>query len=168
MEPASKDAAADSLRAGRTGPPVTTTPATGPGVHTSASDTHADTDDVRSGYGTVPGAELPPAVYISVFGAFAWIVAASLLAFAHGADADLALSFALVLTIVFFALPALVWRTARSRARSAKEGGDFLASPVEIETGTLTGASAWLQIVLIPASLALAATLIGATSLLVH
>lgn len=108
------------------------------------------------------------AVYVSVFVAFAWIVVASLIAFANGADADLALGMAVVLTVVFFALPLLVWLTAKSHARSAEEAGDFLSSPVETATGTLTGASVWLQIVLIPAALALAATLIGATSMLVH
>ena len=122
----------------------------------------------RSNYGTVPGAELPVAVYVSAFVAFAWIVVASLIAFANGADADLALGIAVVLTVVFFALPVLVWLTAKSHARSIEQEGDFLSSPVETATGTLTGASVWLQIVLIPAALALAATLIGATSMLVH
>jgi hypothetical protein len=125
--------------------------------------------NVRSNYGAVPGAELPVAVYASVFAAFIWVVVAAWIAFANDADADLALGMAVVLTVVFFALPVLIRLTANSHANTTGDGKqDFLASPVETATGTLTGASAWLQIVLIPAALALAATLIGATAVLVH
>ena len=128
-----------------------------------------DEQPARSNYGAVPGSEFPVAVYISVFAAFAWIVLASWLAFANDADADLALGIAGVLTVVFFALPVLVRLTAMAHPRARREKAhDFLASRVETATGTLSGASAWLQIVLIPAALALAATLIGVTSLLVH
>jgi hypothetical protein len=122
----------------------------------------------RSGYGTVPGSELPPVVYVTVFAAFAWVLLAAWIAFARDAEGDLALSFVLVLTVVFFALPLLVYLTARHRARKPATRGDFLPARVEIWTGTLTGASAWLQILLIPAALALAATLIGAVNMLVH
>lgn len=123
----------------------------------------------RSGYGTVPGEEMPSSVYISVFLAFAWIVVASWIAFAHGADADLALGFATVLTVVFFALPLLVYMTAKSRsAGKHNERGEFLSSPVETATGCLTGASAWVQVLLVPAALALAATLIGTSFIFAH
>lgn len=138
-------------------------------AHPSAIEARAGSEEeIRSNFGTVPGAELPVAVYVSVFVAFAWIVVASLIAFTNGSDADLALGMAVVLTVVFFALPVLVWLTAKSHAHSITQAGDFLSSPVETATGTLTGASVWLQIVLIPVALALAATLIGATSMLVH
>lgn len=73
-----------------------------------------------------------------------------------------------MLTIIFFALPVLVRLTANTHANTVRDKKqDFLASRVETATGTLTGASAWLQVLLIPAALALAATLIGATSVLV-
>ena len=124
---------------------------------------------VRSNYGTVPGTELPIAVYGSVFAAFIWVMVAAWIAFGNGADADLSLGMATVLTTVFFALPVLVRLTAKSHADTTRDKErDFLASPVETATGTLTGASAWLQVLLIPAALALAATLIGAASALVH
>ena len=135
-------------------------------VDTQARD---EEETVRSGYGTVPGAEFPVAVYVSVFAAFAWIVLASWLAFANGPDAELALGFAGVLTIVFFALPVLVHLTATGHPPIRREKAHgFRASRVETATGTLSGGSVWLQIMLIPAALALAATLIGAVSLLVH
>ena len=123
----------------------------------------------RSSYGSVPGEEMPAAVYISVFIGFVWMVVASWLAYGAGADADLVLGFAGVLTVVFFALPVLVVLTARSHSeRGRTERGDFLSSPVETATGSLTGGSAWLQVLLIPAAVALAATLIGVTSVLMH
>jgi hypothetical protein len=123
----------------------------------------------RSDYGSVPGTEFPVAVYVSVFAAFAWILVASWLAFANGDDADLALGFAAVLTIVFFALPVIVRLTAAAHSREPQgTRNDFLSSRVETATGSLTGASAWLQVLIIPVALALAATLIGVTSVLVH
>jgi hypothetical protein len=103
-----------------------------------------------------------------VFAAFAWILLAAWVAFARDAEGDLALSFVLVLTVVLFALPLLVYLTARNHARKQTTQGDFLSARVETWTGTLTGAGAWLQILLIPAALALAATLIGAVNVLVH
>jgi hypothetical protein len=125
--------------------------------------------EARSDYGSVPGSEFPAALYMAVFAAFAWILAASWVAFAKDGDANLALTFVMVLAVVFFALPALVYVTAKHRAHPArKPEGDFLATRVEIATGTLTGANVWLQVLLIPAALALAATLIGAISMLVH
>jgi hypothetical protein len=124
--------------------------------------------EARSGYGLVPGAEFPAAVYISVLAAFAWILLASWLAFARDEDAAFNLGIAAVLAIVFFALPTLVHLVAARRARRRPEAGDFLSSRVDTATGPLSGASAWLQVLLIPAALALAATLIGATSVLVH
>jgi hypothetical protein len=123
----------------------------------------------RSNYGSVPGAEFPVAVYVSVFVAFAWIVVASWLAFASGDDSDLALGFAAVLTVVFFALPVLVRLTATSHSRRPRKApGDFLSSRVETATGSLSGASAWVQVLTIPLALALAATLIGITSVMAH
>jgi hypothetical protein len=123
----------------------------------------------RSGEHPIPGEELPAFVYVSVFLAFAWILIASWLAFAGGADADLALAVAGVLTVVFFALPVLVRMTAASHSRARRQGqDDFLRSRVETATGPLTGASAWLQVLIIPLALALAATMIGVTAMVMH
>jgi hypothetical protein len=109
------------------------------------------------------------AVYLSVFAAFAWVIVASWIAFAGGGDAELALGMVAVLTIVFFALPVLVWLTAKSHSPEPRnKGHDFLASDVEMATGRLSGRSMWLQIAIIPAALALAATLIGVTSMIMH
>ena len=116
----------------------------------------------RSSYGSVPGAELPTFVYVSVVAAFAWIMLAAWLAFSGQMDADLVLGVGVVLAIMFFGLPIIIHRVAIAHARKSPETtGDFLTAPVDIATGPLTGRSAWLQVALIPVALALAATLIG-------
>jgi hypothetical protein len=122
----------------------------------------------RSSYGSVPGAEFPAFVYVSVLAAFAWILLASWLAFAGGMDANLAIGVAVVLGIVFFALPIIVCHVAVGHSTRRKADYDFLSAPVETATGTLRGSNAWLQVLLIPLALALAATLIGATNVLVR
>lgn len=124
-------------------------------------------EEARSSFGTVPGAEFPAFVYISVLAAFAWIMLASWLAFAGDRDAALPLGMAVVLGIVFFGLPIIIREVAVANARKKQEtAGDFLSAPVETATGQLRGSSAWLQVLIIPLSLALAATLIGAAFLL--
>jgi hypothetical protein len=127
-----------------------------------------DTQDApRSGYGSVPGAEFPSFVYISVLAAFAWIMLASWLAFAGDMDAALVLAVGVVLAIVFFALPIIIVRVAAANSPVRRNmPHDFLSSPVETATGPLRGSSAWLQVLLIPSALALAATLIGVAYIL--
>jgi hypothetical protein len=76
---------------------------------------------------------------------------------------DLTLGLASVLAIVFFALPVVIRRTAA--AHSAAKAGtldQFLNSRVEIATGSLSGTEAWVQVLIIPLALLLAAIAIGA------
>ncbi len=122
----------------------------------------------RSGYGEVPGGEFPSAVYRSVFLAFVALLPISWVAFARDEDGVLSLGFATVLTIVLFALPVLVFWTARRHCPGRPKGLDaFLTSRVEIATGSLTGGEAWLQVLIIPLVLVIAALLIGAVRVLV-
>jgi hypothetical protein len=131
--------------------------------------TQAGGREPRSSYDTIPGAEFPTFVYVSVLAAFAWIMLASWLAFAGDMDAVLALGIAIVLAIVFFSLPVIIRQVAVANSRSRpKRTGDFLSAPVDTATGPLRGSSAWLQVLLIPLALALAATLIGAVHVLVR
>src|SRR5262245_2533864 len=128
-----------------------------------------DQEAPRSGYGAVPGAEFPASVYVSVLAAFAWIMLASWLAFAGDMDAALALGIAIVLAIVFFALPTIIRQVASANSPARPEvARDFLSSPIDTATGPLRGSSAWLQVLLIPLALALGATLIGLASVLVR
>ncbi|MBO0763134.1 MAG: hypothetical protein J2P50_00875 [Hyphomicrobiaceae bacterium] len=141
------------------------------GLTTSGKDA-AGSEELRSSFGTVPGAEFPAFVYISVLAAFVWIMLASWLAFAGDRDAALSLGMAVVLGIVFFALPIIIREVAVANSRNKEDkqetAGDFLSAPVETATGQLRGSSAWLQVLIIPLALALAATLIGAVNVLVR
>lgn len=120
-------------------------------------------EEARSAYGSVPGAEFPRAVYISVLLAFGWIMVASWLAFARDTEADLALGIALVLGLLFFALPILLCRSARSRSTEQRQTlNEFFGSHVETATCRLSGAEAWLQVLVIPLTLAFAAAAFGA------
>jgi hypothetical protein len=137
------------------------------GIGLTTSGNNASGGEPRSSYGTVPGDEFPAFVYVSVLVAFAWIMLASWLAFAADMDTALSLGFAVVLGIVLFALPIIIREVAAANASKEHEtAGDFLSAPVDTATGPLRGSSAWLQVLIIPLSLALAATLIGAAFVL--
>jgi hypothetical protein len=110
----------------------------------------------RSGYGLIPGAELPGAVYVAALLAYVWMLGAAWLAFGSSDESDLNLGIATVLAIVIFALPALIVRTAATRARK-RIGSDVVGTA----TGDLPISEACVQILLLPFMLALAATAFG-------
>lgn len=111
----------------------------------------------------LPGGELPKAVYRSIVGAFACMLFVAWVAFGHDMEMDLALAMAVLLTAVFVAVPWLLF-TAATHHTSAKQEDvkHFLSSRIDTATGPISGREAWLQIVIIPAALALAALLLGA------
>jgi hypothetical protein len=119
-------------------------------------------DDYRSGYGSVPGDEFPAAVYRSIVIAFGWMMLAAWLAFGGATGTNLDLAIATVLFVVFLGLPITMYRTARNRLQRQRTiPKEFLSSRVDVATGSLSGREAWLEVILIPVALALAATLIG-------
>jgi len=66
-------------------------------------------------------------------------------------DADLPLGIAVVLAVVFFALPVIIRHIAVANTHNHPQTtGDFLAAPIETATGPLRGSSAWLEILIIP------------------
>ena len=116
----------------------------------------------RSQLGSVPGAEFPPAVYVSVIGAFAWMIGISWLAFASRDGVDLDLLMVTVLATVFLAIPLSMHHTAvRDATPAPARMAEFLKSQVDTWTGEMPAWQAWLEVMLSPAALALAATLIG-------
>jgi hypothetical protein len=140
-----------------------------PPLRLAATEATEEGRETRSSYGTIPGGELPVFVYVSVLAAFGWIMLASWVAFARDMDADLPLGIAVVLGVVFFALPVIIRHAAVAFSHPRRQRqGEFLAAPVETATGPLSGADAWLQVLIIPLALALAATLIGAAYVLVR
>jgi hypothetical protein len=122
----------------------------------------------RSSYGEVPGAELPGAIYRLIVAAYAWMLLAAWVAFGSGAESDLNLSIAVVLAVVFFALPIIMRRSAITRLHAGRQTLDqFLSRQVETATGPLPAREVLLQVLLIPIALAVAATMIGAVYIVV-
>ncbi len=110
----------------------------------------------------MPGGEFPGGVYMSVIGAFAWMIGIAWLAFAAPDSTDLDLTVATALAAVFFAIPLAMHHTAvRSSTLAPPRMAEFLKSHVDTWTGEMPAGQAWFEVVLIPGSLALAATLIG-------
>jgi hypothetical protein len=121
----------------------------------------------RSEYGVMPGSEFPSAVYVSVVAAFAWMLAAAWLAFGSSTGTDLDLAMVTVLGTVFVGIPAAMHHTAGTRFEwMPKRMAGFLSTHVDTWTGTMPAGQAYLEIMLIPAALALAATLIGGVYIL--
>jgi hypothetical protein len=110
----------------------------------------------------MPGSEFPGVVYASVIGAFAWMITTAWLAFAAPDDTDLDLTMVTVLAIVFFIIPLAMHHSAVKRCAPAHlRTSDFLKSQVDTATGPMPARQAWLEVMLIPVALAIAATLIG-------
>ena len=123
--------------------------------------------EARSGYGVMPGSEFPTAIYFSVAGAFAWMLGAAWLAFGTNVGTDLDLAMVTVLALVFVGIPAAMHHTAATRYPSEpKPMAGFLSSQVDTATGWMPAGQAWLEVMLIPAALAIAATLIGGVYIL--
>jgi hypothetical protein len=119
-------------------------------------------DESRSVSESVPGDEFPAAVYRTIVFAFARMMLAAWLAFSGAAGTDLDLAIATVLCTVFLGIPFIMRRTAwHWLKRPHRISKPFLESRIAIATGTISGAEAWLQVILIPVALAVAATLIG-------
>ena len=117
-------------------------------------------DDARRG--PTLGRELPAAVYISVIAAYAWLGLVAWVAFGRGASTDLELGIASVVVLIMLGLPAVIFHLAWTRAQTAPSSR-YAEPPSRLDTATgeLRAGEAWLQILIIPAALAFAATLIG-------
>jgi hypothetical protein len=108
------------------------------------------------------GSELPQAVYIVVIAAFAWIVVMAWFAFGHGIEAEWLATVGVLIGIVFFGIPILLWHANRAARRAKRRDLDeFLHSSFETATGRLRGWDAYIQVLMIPLCLALAATVFG-------
>lgn len=114
----------------------------------------------RSGFGE----EFPKAVYLSILGGFSLMLASAWLAFGAEADTDLDLMVVTVLCAVFLLLPVIMYRSGSGRREldvGKSDLKDFLATGIDTATGPLPARDAWLQVMLAPAALAIAALLIG-------
>ena len=101
-------------------------------------DSETATTVARSGYGLIPGGEFPMAIYVSVAGAFAWMLTAAWIAFGTATGTDLDLAMVTVLGTVFLAIPAAMHYTAATRYSSAPTRmAEFLSSQVDTATGPI-------------------------------
>jgi len=117
----------------------------------------------------MPGAELPGAVYITVVVAFAWMLAMAWLAFSSSDGIDLDLGIATGLALMFLIVPLAIHHTATHVVHKAGMSvRTFLEGPFDTFTGKMPARQAWLEVAMIPVSLAIAATLIGIVFLLAH
>ncbi len=114
--------------------------------------------------GSSLGGELPTNVYLTVVGAFGWMMLAAWVCFGGQAGTSLALAIATVLCIVFFGLPLTLSHT-RTTAMGRSDVKQFTPSSVDTATGRLSTREACRQVAFLPVALAVAAILIGATSL---
>jgi hypothetical protein len=109
------------------------------------------------------GAELPAGIYRTVAVAYAWMLLVAWLDFSGTVEASWLASVAIIIGIVLLGIPFLLRRTNRAVTRESQPDLDeFLHSDLETATGRVPGWEAYLQIIMIPLCLALAATAIGA------
>lgn len=118
-----------------------------------------------------PRATLPRYVYVSILAVSAWMLIAIWAAFGgreHTAFFLVIVTFFALFFSILFSLPAIVGRARKSKTREQEQGVDeFLVTPVDTATERLSGAQAWIQIMIVPAAVAIAATLIGIVYLIV-
>jgi hypothetical protein len=118
----------------------------------------------------LPGSEMPSALYVLIFAAYAWMLGAAWYAFGRDTGTEFVLAMATVLAAVFFGIPLAMRKTAKPRLSKPQRTGTakrlrIATAHVETATGSLPAWHAWLEVLLIPFALATAATLIGAAYL---
>jgi len=110
----------------------------------------------------IPGSELPVAVYLSAAASLAWMLFVVWYAFGIAGRIDFDLMFVSLIFLMFLGIPTIIHHVAVRWTHGRNTSlDDFLDHPVQTATGALSPAQAWIQILMIPLSLALAATLIG-------
>jgi hypothetical protein len=110
----------------------------------------------------VPGREFPRVVYISILASFGWVVLASWYAFGSGGGIDLDLGFVTLIFAMFLGIPVILHGVGLRWTHSKpKAFDDFWEHSVGTATGDLPAGQAWIQVLMIPLALAVAATLIG-------
>lgn len=107
----------------------------------------------------IPGSEIPRGIYRVAWFSFLWMLFAAWIGFGHALGTNVDLLVVTIIVSVLSLLPMLVRRTARRHRtdfEAAPRGGDAVS--LETATGRLGSGEAYLQILLIPVALAIAAT----------
>jgi hypothetical protein len=119
----------------------------------------------------LPGSEFPPTLYRLIALAYLWLFGTAWYAFGRDTDTEFLLAMGAVLAAVFFGIPMTMRKTASprlprpQRPQQTVERLRIASARVETATGSLPAWRAWIEVLLIPFALALAATLIGAAYL---
>ncbi|MGB3810389.1 MAG: hypothetical protein WA943_09835 [Parvibaculum sp.] len=108
--------------------------------------------------------DLHPGVFVAAIGGWAWLFGAFWLVFGGQREGAFMMAVDTAFLAVFFGTPYLLKRTAdRFLKREEHHGSfaDFLHGDVQTWTGTLSGWSALIQVIVVPFSVALGMTAIG-------
>ncbi len=110
----------------------------------------------------IPGQEFPSAVYLTILGAFAWMLFVAWFAFAAPDGTNLDLMMVTVLGLMFFGIPLVIHHTTvRHTIKEPLTVRRFESQPFQTYTGPMPAWQAWAEVALIPVALAFAATLFG-------
>ncbi len=111
-----------------------------------------------------PGHSVHPLVIRAAVVASVWFVIAMAISFSGGIEADYLLAVVIGFSVIFF---TLVLSLARYAAAHAPGGApddsldEFLDEDVAINTGSVSGKEALVQVLMLPIALAIGATMIG-------
>jgi uncharacterized membrane protein len=117
----------------------------------------------------IPGSEVPAGIYRLSWFAFVWMLFAAWIVFGRACGVDVDLVVVTIIVAVMSLLPMLVRKTAcRHEAdfETPSRGAD--ATELETATGKLGNGEAYLQILLIPVALAVAASAFSLVYLLTN
>ncbi|MEZ5818884.1 MAG: hypothetical protein R3D44_17555 [Hyphomicrobiaceae bacterium] len=117
-----------------------------------------EADEVEDNLGPVLGHEIPASIYLAVIGAYAWMLLVAWVAFGRAREVDALIGASFLIFGIFLGLAAIAFSVAWKRARHAATTSSVL---LETWTGPLRLEDAWTQILVIPVSLALGATMLG-------
>lgn len=139
---------------------------TPPAIGASDSPHARPADDIVQG--PTLGRELPVGVYLAIVGAYAWILLVAWFAFDRGTEAGLNLGIVSVILVLLLGLPAIIFHLAWTRLNATSpDTRNAYWADLDTATGALPPREAWVQILIIPGALAIAAALIGAVYLIV-
>jgi hypothetical protein len=119
-----------------------------------ATDRHAESEQ--------PGQGVHPRVIWAALVIIVWFVIAMAISFSGTIEADYLFAVVVAVSAIFFTL--LLGLAGHAAARGGKDTSrlaDFLRQDVAIDTGSISGWEATIQVLTLPATLALGATIIG-------
>lgn len=116
------------------------------------------------GRNTPVAPDLHPGVYVVALAGWAWLFGAFWVVFGGEREGAFMLAVDMAFLAAFFGTPYVLKRTADRFLKRKQDNGsfaDFLQGDVETWTGTLSGWSALIQVIIVPFALALGMTAIG-------